>query len=149
MKLTLISNFLELGEIIENFIQDGSGSSYIPLPDVLKNKKAIINVKNDDEHCLRYTLRAALFPTSDHPQRIISYPKEDGLNFDVIEMPTPVSQISKVECLNNLAINVYGWENNKVIIHRISNQPSDVKRINTLIIQHCVEDDEKSHYVLI
>ena len=121
------------------------GSAYIPLPDVLKHKKAIINVKNDNEHCLRYTLRAALFPTSDHPQRISSYPKEDGLNFDGIEMPTPVSKISKVDHLNNLAINLYGWENNKVIIHRISKQPYEVKRINTLIIQH----DEKSHYVLI
>ena len=90
------------------------GSSYIPLPDVLKHKKSIINVKNGDEHCLRYTLRAALFPTSDHPQRISSYPKEDGLNFDGIEMPTPLSQISKVERLNNLAINIYGWENNKL-----------------------------------
>ena len=33
----------------------------------------------------------------------------------------------------------------KVIIHRISNRPYEVKRINTLIIQ----DDEKSHYVWI
>ena len=55
-------------------------------------------------------------------------------------MPTPVSQISKDERLNNLAINVYGWENDKVIIYRISKQPSDVKRINTLLIQHCVQD---------
>ena len=121
------------------------GSSYIPLPDVLKHKKAIINIKNDDEHCLRYTLRAALFPTSDHPQRISSYPTDDGLNFDGVESPTLVSQICKVEKLNNLAINVYGWENNKGIIYRISNQPYDVKRINTLLL----EQYEKSHYVLI
>ena len=121
------------------------GSSYIPLPDVLKHKKAIINVKNHDDNCLRYALRSALFPTSKHSDKLSSYPKEDGLNFDGIEMPTPVSQISKVERLNNLAINLYGWENNKVVIHRISNQPYEVKRINTLIIQ----DNEKSHYVWI
>ena len=165
-EINLDKQFSELGERIENFIQDGSGwqlsslktlwldiaqyiplkgSSYIPLPDVLKHKKAIINIKNDDEHCLRYTLRAALFPTSDHPQRISSYPTDDGLNFDGVESPTLVSQICKVEKLNNLAINVYGWENNKVIIYRISNQPYDVKRINTLLL----EQDEKSHYVLI
>ena len=165
-EINLDKQFLELGERIENFIQDGSGwqlsslktlwldiaqykplkgSSYIPLPDVLKHKKAIIDIKNDDEHCLRYTLRAALFPTSDHPQRITSYPTDDGLNFDGVKSPTLVSQICKVEKLNNLAINVYGWENNKVIIYRISNQPYDVKRINTLLL----EQDEKSHYVLI
>ena len=84
-----------------------------------------------------------MFPTSDHPQRISSYPEEDGLNFDGIEMPTPVSQISKVERLNNFAIYVYGWENNKIVIYRISNQLYEVKRINTFIIQN----DKKSHYV--
>ena len=61
-EINLDKQFLELGERIENFIQDGSGwklsslktlwldiaqykplkgSSYIPLPDVLKHKKAI------------------------------------------------------------------------------------------------------------
>ena len=161
-EINLDKQFLELGERIENFIQGGSGwklsslktvwldiaqykplkgSSYIPLPDVLKHK-AIINVKNDDDNCLRYALRSALFPASKNSDKLFSYPKEDGLNFDGIEMPTPVSQISKVEHLNNLAINDYGWENNKVIIHWISNQP---KRINTSSIQ----DDEKSHYVWI
>ena len=122
------------------------GSSYIPLPTrpKLKNKQAIINVKNDDEHCLRYTLRAALFPTSDHPQRISSYPADDKLNFDGVESPTPVFQISKVERLNNLAINVYGCENDKVIIYRISKQPSDVKRRNTLLNQ----DEEKNSLCL-
>ena len=29
------------------------GSSYIPLPDFLKNKKAIINMKNDDQECFK------------------------------------------------------------------------------------------------
>ena len=158
--------FSELIARIENFVQNGSGwilntlktlwldvakyepikgSSYLPLPDSLKNKRAVINVKNDDDHCLRYTLRAALFPTNNHPERLSSYTKDDGLNFEKVESPTPVSQISKVETLNNLAINVYGWENNKVIIHRISNQPPNVKRINTLII----EQDGKTHYVWI
>ena len=62
-EINLDKQFLQLGERIENFIQDGSGwklsslktlwldivqykplkgSSYIPLPDVLKHKKAII-----------------------------------------------------------------------------------------------------------
>ena len=82
------------------------GSSYIPLPDVLKHKKAIINVKNDDDNCLRYALRSALFPASKNSDKLSSYPKEDGLNFDGIEIPTPVSQISKVERLNTYVTKV-------------------------------------------
>ena len=133
--IDLSKEFSVLVARIEDFVQNGSGwklntlktswldvakyepikgSSYLPLPDSLKNKRAVINVKNDDDHCLRYALRVALFPTNNHPERLSSCTKDDGLNFEGIESPTPVSQISKVETLNNLAINVYGWENNKV-----------------------------------
>ena len=37
------------------------GGSYIPLPPALKNKKAVVNVKNMDDHCLRWTLRFPCF----------------------------------------------------------------------------------------
>ena len=162
--IDLSKEFSKLVVRIEDFVQNGSGwklntlktlwldiakyepikgSSYLPLPDALKNKQAVVNIKNNDEHCLRYCLRAALFPAKNNINKVSSYPTEDGLNFEGIISPTPVSQITKVETLNNLAINVYGWENNKVIIHRISNQPHNVKRINTLI----VEQDGKTHYV--
>ena len=162
--IDLSKEFSKLVVRIEDFVQNGSGwklntlktlwldiakyepikgSSYLPLPDALKNKQAVVNIKNDDENCLRYCLRAALFPAKNNINKVSSYPTEDGLNFEGIISPTPVSQITKVETLNNLAINVYGWENNKVIIHRISNQPHNVKRINTLI----VEQDGKTHYV--
>ena len=38
------------------------GGSYIPLPSFLAKRKAIINVKNDDDNCLRWALKSALFP---------------------------------------------------------------------------------------
>ena len=36
------------------------GGSYIPLPAAVKNKKAVVNVKNEDDHCLRWALRSAM-----------------------------------------------------------------------------------------
>ena len=38
------------------------GGTYLPLPEKLKNKKAIINLQNRDNECLKWTLRSALFP---------------------------------------------------------------------------------------
>ena len=38
------------------------GGTYIPTPSKLKAKQAIINIKNRDDQCLRWALRAALFP---------------------------------------------------------------------------------------
>ena len=106
-----------MDEILEAFINVAQyrplrGGSFMPLSKKLQNKKAIINVQNRDNHCLRWALRAALFPAprGANVARTSCYPTEDGLNFTGIDFPTPVWQIDKLERQNqNLAINVFGW----------------------------------------
>ncbi|KAK3757404.1 hypothetical protein RRG08_033172 [Elysia crispata] len=120
------------------------GGSYIPLPPELKSKKAVVNVKNMDDHCLRWALRSALFQAADHPDRPTKYPTADGLDFTGIDAPTPISQIGKVERQNDLAINVFGWDKG-VIVHHISKQPEEDARINLLLI----EKAGKFHYTWI
>ena len=48
------------------------GSSYLPLPNWLARKKAIINPQNDDEECSKWAVIAALRLTDikSHPERI-------------------------------------------------------------------------------
>ena len=85
---------------------------------------------------MRWVLRAALFPAPKGTKvtRPSSYPTEDGLNFTGIDFPTPVSQIDRLERQNpNLAINVFGWENEHVIVHRISEKGGEIPRINLMI----------------
>ena len=121
------------------------GGSYIQLPVAVLNKKAVINLKNKDDHCLRWALRAARAnPTPQNPQRITWYSDKDDLNFEGIDAPTPVSQILRVERQNNLAINVFGWDKG-VIVHYISKQPQEAPRINLLLI----EQAGKFHYAWI
>ena len=88
------------------------GGSFIPLPAAVRSKKAVINVKNRDDHCLRWALRVALAypPPPHHPERLRWYPTEDGPNFQGIDAPRPISQITKVEKWDNLAINIFGWD---------------------------------------
>ena len=109
------------------------GGSYIPLPTAVKNKKAVVNVKYKDDHCLRWALRSALFPAAEHPQRPTKYSVQDGLDLGGVDAPTPVSQILKVERHNNLAINVFGWDKG-VIVYQSSKQPPGIPRINLLLI---------------
>ena len=71
------------------------GGTYIPLPANLAKKKAIINVQNRDNECLKWALRAALFPPKDgkDPQRPSKYIRvNDGINYEGIDFPTPVKQ---------------------------------------------------------
>ena len=139
-----------MDKILEAFInvakyQPMRGGSYMPLPKKLQNKKAIINVQNRDNQCLRWALRAALFPAprGANVARTSSYPTEDGLNFTGIDFPTPVRQIDRLERQNlNLAINVFGWENERVVVHRISEKGGEIPRINLMI----TKQGENTHY---
>src|SRR5688572_11893719 len=45
------------------------GNSFIPLPEYLANKKAIINLKNHDDECFKWCIVRALNPTEDNPDR--------------------------------------------------------------------------------
>jgi len=124
------------------------GGSYMPLPKKLQNKKAIINVQNRDNKCLRWALRAALIPPkhSMNMSRPSRYPTEDGLDFTGIGFPTPVSQINRLEKQNTaLAINVFGWEKEHMIMHRLSEKRGSLLRINLMLIQN----NEKSHYTYV
>ena len=46
------------------------GSSYIPLPRFLAAKKAIINLKNEDDECFKLAITRALNPVEEHSERI-------------------------------------------------------------------------------
>ena len=94
-----------MDKILEAFInvaqyQPMRGGSFMVLPTKLKNKKAILNIQNRDNECLRWAIRAALFQPRGDMRRTSSYPTEDGLNFTGIDFPTPVSQIDRLERQN-------------------------------------------------
>ena len=100
---------------------------------------------NKDEECLKWSLRAALYPApcGKNPKRPSSYPVVDGINYEGIDLLTPVKQIDKLEKQNkNLVINVFGWENDCVVVHRISTKEAKIPRINLMVI----EKGEKQHY---
>jgi hypothetical protein len=120
------------------------GSSYIPLPKHLINKKAIINVRNDDQRCFAWSVIAALHPATNHVDRITNYtPYFDVLNFSGIDFPTPLSQISRFENLNNISINVFGYD--KEIFPLIISKKRCESHVNLLLIQH----ENAHHYCLI
>jgi len=137
-------------EILEAIInvaqyQPLKGGSYMPLPEKLKNKKAVLNIQNRDNQCLKWSIRVALFPAPSgrNPQRPSRYPTNDGLNFAGIDFPTPVSKIDKLERQNpNPAINVFGRDKEQVIVHKISEQDGNIPRINLMI----TKQGDNTHY---
>ena len=89
-----------------------SGSSYIPLPKYLADKKAMINLKNDDQQCFKWAVTRAINPVEKNAERIDKKltAKADTLNWDGITFPTPLSEIDKFERNNpTISVNVAGF----------------------------------------
>ena len=70
------------------------GGTYLPIPKKLKSKKAIMNVQNKDNECLKWAVRSAMFPQPEgkNPNRPSSHPVNDGIDWSGIVFPTPVKQ---------------------------------------------------------
>ena len=100
--------------IIESFIyKPYKGSSYIELPDELKNKKACLNIKNKDSKCLMYSILAGLHPVDrklkdmNAPTSYIEH--ESKYNFGCIDYPAENSDnvYKKLENHNPFYLSVY------------------------------------------
>src|SRR5688500_1054882 len=66
------------------------GSSYMDLPDWIKNKKAVINVQNrNDNKCFLWSVISALHPAENHVDRVSNYRRFEK-EFDLTGLTFPV-----------------------------------------------------------
>lgn len=137
-----------LSEIVELNVQISSfapyaGCSYVQTPKKLNNKKAIINIKNFDEKCFMWAILSAIYPAVKNPQRVSKYEQyKDELNFDDINFPVTVKDISKFEKQNSeISINVYLWQSDKVVPVRLTKKVK-TKHVHLLLI--CKENKDIS-----
>ena len=89
------------------------GESYIPLPDELAKKNAVINVKNKDDQYFKWCITRALNPTDIHAERITKMLRNQAeeLDWSDIEFPVAMDEnvIKKFESNNDESINVFGY----------------------------------------
>ena len=93
-----------------------NGSSYIPLPDWILNKKAIVNIENKDEKCFLWCVLRYLYPRDKNDTWLTDLKKyENSLNTKGINFPMKLKHISKFEKLNPSlpGINVFSVNDNK------------------------------------
>ena len=86
-------------------------ASYKPLPKDLRNKNAILNIKNNDNKCFAWSILAHLHSrkkTENDNYANYYKPYESELNMTGIDYPVSLNCIDKFELLNDIAVNVYG-----------------------------------------
>ena len=126
------------------------GSSYVDLPTYLRKKKAIINVKNNDNKCLEWALLSSLYPAHDNPHRVSKYKDhENELNFAGVGFPVTLTDIPRVEKQNSLAINVFGYSESAWIHPLYITKDNDKSPINLLLITKVKDGKTNSHYTWI
>ena len=124
------------------------GSSYIPLPDWISNKKAIVNIENKDEKCFLWCIPRYLHPVDEKDNRISDLKKyEFSLNTEGINFPMKLKHISKFEKLNPSlpGINVFSVNDNKKFYPL---RMAEKDCLNTIDL-FFYEQDGVSHYSLI
>ena len=127
-------------------------SSYIDLPKELKNKNAIINMKNEDNKCFLWCVLRALNPTNSHPERIDKdlKSKEDTLNMSGISYPVDLKGIKRFEKQNpDISISVLGYgKDEKVYPLEISDytkvKRKDERKHNITLL--LIKNGDNSHY---
>ena len=125
------------------------GSSYIDLPKWIKDKKAIINIKNKDEKCFLWCILRYLHPKERDVEWIGDLKKyEYSLNSKGITFPIGENDIKKFENLNPdlPEINVFYLDDKNNICHSREIKNKDCKNTIDLFL---IQKDGKSHYTLI
>ena len=113
----VLSRILKL-ELCINRYNPLRGRSYMPLPPALANKKAIINVKNRDNKCFLWSVLAALHPARKDAQRVSKYRQwehEFHEALEGIEFPVKLTDVSKFAKRTNMSINVYTFDQKRVV----------------------------------
>ena len=122
------------------------GSSYIPLPDWLAKKKAIINPKISDLECFKWAVIAAMrWEEIDRDHQRISKLRryEDDFDWTGIKFPASFGDIKRFESRNEITINILAFEDKKVYICR---KGREYDRVADLML---ITDHNNKHYVVI
>ena len=90
-----------------------TGSTFIHLPKKIANKKAVINMKNKDNQCFKWSVTRALNPVVKNARLITEKLEEQSekLNWSGLEFPVKLKQTGIFEKENpKISVNVFGFK---------------------------------------
>ena len=132
------------------------GSSYLPLPDWISRKKAIINPKNSDTECFKWAVIATdrWEEIDKHPERISKLRKfKEEYDWSDIEYPFAIRSKDKFKRKNEISANVLAIEDKRIYICRKSDDRFE-RIINLMLItgensSNNLEKFNRKHYIAI
>ncbi|KAL4089074.1 hypothetical protein QTP88_024147 [Uroleucon formosanum] len=131
------------------------GSSYIPLPENIVRKKAVINPRNMDDEYFKWAILAKYVIDDNRNNSRVGknyYNEEHRYDFSELSSPTPISEICIFERRNReVSVNVYGLKPGKVV--GIESIVYPIKVVENEKVVHfellVIEGSERMHYTYI
>ena len=130
------------------------GGKFIPLPKWVSDKKACINIQNEDNKCFWYSIQCGVCKVyeKDHPNRLYRYKHlNDELNWDNVNFPSSNVDIYTFEENNRgkVSVNVYVLDpeegKQSILLYRKTKNEKATHQISLLKL----EDGDDYHYVYI
>ena len=130
------------------------GGKFIPLPKWVSDKKACINIQNEDNKCFLYSIQCGVCKVyeKDHPNRLYRYKNlNDELNWDNVNFPSSNVDIDTFEENNRgkVSVNVYFLDpeegKQSILLYRKTKNERATHQISLLKL----EDGDDYHYVYI
>ena len=134
-------------ERVEIHLDEMTVGKFIPLPDWLDAKKALTNMKNEnDDECFKYCLGRWKNPVEKNPQRITSLLKKqcEEFNWEGISFPISWRGIDRFERQNDISVNVLGLDGKEIVTLRKTRE----KKENHVILFK-LKNGENEHFTLV
>ena len=129
--------------------------SYLKLPDKIRSSTSVLNIKNDDKLCALWSILAHLYPKYKDSARGFrsanpnAYKEHmDDINTGDLQFPLRISDIGKLERLNNLSINVFTLSAKSHVIPVLISNEKEVPKERVIDLLYIVHE-LNSHYCLI
>ena len=120
---------------------------YIPLPAFLAGKKAIINMRNEnDEECFKWCIGRSQNPVTKNAERITYLLRRQCTEFDWSNISFPVSwkDIDRFERNNDISVNVLGLVGKDIVTLRKTKEKKDRH-----VILFKLQTSKTSHFALV
>ena len=119
-------------------------STFVPLPQWIREKKAVVNVTGTGDDCLKWAVLAGMHPIGKLARapvklnRMSTYEEHvSKYDFSFLSFPVPLSSIGSFAKANNLSINVYVVENDEKVIYplRVSQTVVSDRHVDLLLYE--------------
>ena len=108
--------------------------------------KSVLNITAPNNQCVIYCLLGKLHPVDNNAERHTKYLQHtDSINLGDVTFPVKISNIGKVEALNNLSVSVFEWSKEDDCVIPIRHGSGIGMQIDLLYLR----DEYTGHFLLI